>query len=334
MSLARERLEFAPPRTPGMIRALILAVLAHALLIAVLTAGVAWKRDAALVTAEAELWSAIPQEAAAPAPLENSTAPLEVPPAPPETPPLLPQVPQPPIEPTPKPQPAPEPAPEPPRPDPAIALAKEKAKQLKAKQEQEKLTKEKLTKEKLTKEKLDKEKLDKLAKDKEKARDKEKAAEKAKELAKAKATDQKAKDAKALAESKKLEEIRQQNLKRMAGLAGSSGSGGSGAANSSGNALQSSGPSANYAGRVRALIKRNITYIETIVGNPTTEIEVRTSPDGTIISSRVVKASGTKSWDTAALNAIEKANRLPFDENGRVPPSLIIVLSPQELIGN
>ena len=314
MSLARERLEFAPPRTPGMIRALILAVLAHAVLIGVLTAGVAWKRDATLVTAEAELWSAVPQEAAAPAPLEP-------PPAPPEQPPV-------PVEPVPepKPQPAPEPAPEPPKPDPSIALAKEKAKQLKDKQEQDQLRKAKLEEEKLKKEKLDK-----LAKDKEKARDKEKANEKAKELAKAKAAEQKAKDAKAKAEEKKLEALRQQQIQRMAGLAGS---GGSGAANSTSTALQSSAPSASYAGRVRARIKPNITYIETIVGNPTTEIEVRTSPDGTIISSRVVKASGTKSWDNAAINAIEKTGVLPRDENGRVPSSLIIVLSPRELIGN
>ena len=298
MSLARERLEFAPPPTPGMIRALILAVLAHGVLIGILTAGVAWKRDTALVTAEAELWSAIPQEAAAPAPLETSPAPLEVPPAPPE-PPV-------PVEPAPKPQPAPEPAPEPAKPDPAIALAKEKAKQLKDKQDQEKQRQAKLEQEKLKKEK---------------------------ELAKTKANEQKAKDAKAKAEEKKLEAIRQQQIQRMAGLAGSS-SGGSGAANSTSTALQSSAPSASYAGRVRARIKPNITYIETIVGNPTTEIEVRTSPDGTIISSKVVKASGTKSWDTAALNAIEKTGVLPRDENGRVPSSLIIVLSPRELIGN
>jgi colicin import membrane protein len=309
MSLARERLEFAPPRTPGMIRALILAVLAHAVLIGVLTAGVAWKREAALVTAEAELWSAIPQEAAAPAPLETPPAPPEVPPAPVEPTP----------EPAPKPAPEPQPAPEPPKPvaapDPAIALAQEKAKQLKEKQAQEKLKKEKL---------------DKLA------QDKAKAAEKAKELAKAKVAEQKAKDAKAKAEEKKMEAIRQQQIQRMAGLAGSSSSssGGSGAANSTGTALQSSGPSASYAGRVRALIKRNIVYTETIVGNPTIEIEVGTSPDGTITSTRVIKSSGTKSWDTAALNAIERANRLPFDEIGRVPSSLIIVLSPRELIGN
>ena len=308
MSLARERLEFAPPRTPGMIRALILAVLAHAVLIGVLTAGVAWKREAALVTAEAELWSAIPQEAAALAPLEAPPAPLEVPPAP--------------VEPTP--EPTPKPAPEPPKPvaapDPAIALAQEKAKQLKEKQAQDKQRQAKLEQERLKKDKLDK-----------LAQDQAKAAEKAKELAKAKAAEQKANEAKALAESKKLEEIRQQNLKRMAGLAGS---GGSGTPNSTSTATQSSAPSASYAGRVRARIKPNITYIETIVGNPTTEIEVRTAPDGTIISSRVVKASGTKSWDTAALNAIEKTGVLPRDEDNRVPSSLIIVLSPRELIGN
>ena len=305
MSLARERLEFAPPRTPGMIRALILAVLAHAVLIGVLTAGVAWKREAALVTAEAELWSAVPQEAAAPAPLEVPPAPLEVPPAP--------------VEPTP--EPTPKPAPEPPKPvaapDPAIALAQEKAKQLKEKQAQDKQRQAKLEQERLKKDKLDK-----------LAQDQAKAAEKAKELAKAKVAEQKANEAKALAESKKLEEIRQQNLKRMAGLAGS------GAPNSTSTATQSSAPSASYAGRVRARIKPNITYIETIVGNPTTEIEVRTSSDGTIISSRVVKASGTKSWDTAALNAIEKTGVLPRDEDNRVPSSLIIVLSPRELIGN
>ena len=297
-----------------MIRALILAVLAHAVLIGVLTAGVAWKREAALVTAEAELWSAIPQEAAAPAPLETPPAPPEVPPAPVEPTP----------EPAPKPAPEPQPTPEPPKPvaapDPAIALAQEKDKQRKEKQAQDKQRQAQLAQEKLKKEKLDK-----------LAQDKAKAAEKAKELARAKAADQKAKDAKALAESKKLEEIRQQQIQRMAGLAGG---GGSGAPNSTSTATQSSAPSASYAGRIRARIKPNITYIETIVGNPTTEIEVRTSPDGTIISSRVVKASGTKSWDTAALNAIEKTGVLPRDEDNRVPSSLIIVLSPRELIGN
>lgn len=314
MSLASERLEFAPPRAPGLIRALFLAVLAHAALLGILTAGISWKREAPQVTAEAELWSAVPQQAAPPAPVEP----------PPEPPKLAPQP-----EPKPEPKP-PTPAAKPVEtPDPAIALAKEKARKEKEKQQQlEKQAQEKerlakLEKEKLEKEKLQKEKqakLDKQAKDKANEKERDKAL----------AEEQKAKDAKANAEAKKLQELREQNLKRLAGMAGS---GGNGEATSTGTAAQSSGPSASYAGRVRARIKPNITYIETIVGNPTVEIEVRTSPDGTIISSRVVKASGTKSWDTAALNAIEKTAVLPRDENGRVPSSLIIVLSPQELIG-
>ncbi len=309
MSPASERLEFAPPHSPGLIRALVLAILAHAVLLAVLTAGISWKREAPQVTAEAELWSAVPQQAAPPAPVEplQETAkveskPAEAPPAPPVDKPVV-------------------------TPDPAIALAKEKARKEKEKQQLEKQQAEKaaLEKERLAKierEKLEKEKLLKEKQAKDKANEKERD--------KALADAQKAKDAKADAEAKKLQELREQNLKRLAGLAGSSGSGD---ASSSGTAAQTAGPSASYAGRVRARIKPNITYIETIVGNPSVEIEVRTSPDGTIISTRVVKASGTKSWDTAALNAIEKTAVLPRDENGRVPSALIIVLSPQELIG-
>ena len=62
---AHNRLEFAPPATPGIVRAMGLAIIAHMLLVAALTWGVRWKRDAVIVTAEAELWSAVPQTAAA-----------------------------------------------------------------------------------------------------------------------------------------------------------------------------------------------------------------------------------------------------------------------------
>jgi colicin import membrane protein len=311
MSTLRERMEFAPPPTPGLVRAMLLAIVAHAALLAVLAVGVQWKREATPITVEAELWSALPVEAAAPAA---------------EEPPPEPEPPQPP-EPAPVVQPPPVVAPPvpvpPPQVDIALAKEKEKAKQLKekqlqqekAEQEKKKLALEKQLKEKLAKDKAEKEKLDKLARDKKQQQDQ---------------SAQKVDKAKALAEAKKLEDIRQQNLNRMAGLAGS---GGSGQPGSTATATQSSGPSANYSGRVAARIKPNITYIDTIVGNPTTEIEVRTSPDGTIISRRVVKASGTKSWDDAALNAIDKTAVLPRDENGRVPASLIIVLSPQVLLG-
>ena len=300
-----ERLEFAPPPTPGLVRAMLLAILAHGLLLAVLAVGVQWKREATPVTVEAELWSSVPQEAAPPAPEETTP-----PPEPPKPPQPTPEVKPTPVAPTP---------PAPPKVD--IALEKEKARQLKEKQlqqekaEQEKQKLARLQQEKLQKEKAEKEKQDKLARDK--------------KLQEQSA--QKVDKAKALAEAKKLEELRQQNLKRMAGLAG--GPVGNGEASSTGSAAQSSAPSAAYSGRVAARIKPNITYIETIVGNPTTEIEVRTSPDGTILGRKVVKPSGTKSWDEAALNAIDKTAVLPRDENGRVPSSLIIILSPQVLLG-
>ncbi|MFZ3127233.1 MAG: protein TolA, partial [Rhodoferax sp.] len=68
MSSSHTRSEFAPPPTPGLLRALALAIVAHALLLLVLAVGVQWKRDATPVTVEAELWSAIPEQAAPPAP--------------------------------------------------------------------------------------------------------------------------------------------------------------------------------------------------------------------------------------------------------------------------
>ena len=64
MPAAVGRLDFAPPPTRGLVRALGLAILAHAALLAALTWGVRWKREAVLVSAQAELWAAMPQEAA------------------------------------------------------------------------------------------------------------------------------------------------------------------------------------------------------------------------------------------------------------------------------
>ncbi len=85
MHAAVDRLEFSPPPTPGLLRALALAVLAHALLAIALAWGIHWKQDATSLAVEAELWSALPQEAA-PKPVETP------PPAPvPETPPAPPQ---------------------------------------------------------------------------------------------------------------------------------------------------------------------------------------------------------------------------------------------------
>ncbi len=304
MTARQSYLEFAPPPTTGLLRGVVLAILAHSVLVAMLTVGVQWKRDAPLVTAEAELWSAIPQEA----------APVAQPPeAAPE-----PQV----EEPTPpKPQPTPVPVaapPSPPQPDPSIVVAREKARLLKEKQQADKLEKAKA--QKLKEAKDAQATRDKLAAEKKAAE--KLAAEKLAADKKKQATNTKSQES--AADAKRLAELRAQNLKRMAGLAGT------GSESSQGSAAQSSGPSAGYAGRIRARIKPNITFTETLSGNPLADVEVRTSPDGTIISRRIVQSSGVKAWDEAVLSAIDKTEVLPRDVDGRVPTMLIIGFRPRD----
>jgi colicin import membrane protein len=126
-------------------------------------------------------------------------------------------------------------------------------------------------------------------------------------------------------EEARREAQRQENLRRIQGLAGASGS-----PQSSGTALQSSGPSANYAGRIKARVRPNIVFSEVVNGNPQAEVEVRCAPDGLILSSRLLKSSGHPSWDQAVLRAIEKTERLPRDTDGRVPSSLVLVFKPNE----
>ncbi len=74
MSLALDRPEFAPPPQRGTPRAVVLALIAHALLIAALTWGVRWKSEGDDDAVEAELWSPT-QQVAAPLGLERDVAP-------------------------------------------------------------------------------------------------------------------------------------------------------------------------------------------------------------------------------------------------------------------
>jgi colicin import membrane protein len=140
--------------------------------------------------------------------------------------------------------------------------------------------------------------------------------------------DKLAKEAEAKLQAKadaKIAAQRQDNLRRIQGMAGASGG-----ANATGNALQSAGPSASYGGRIKARIRPNIIYTESGSGNPVAEVEVRTAPDGTIISRKLLKPSGDAEWDKAVLRAIDKTELLPRDVDGRVPALLVISFKPQE----
>ena len=328
MMAASDRLEFAPPTPPGFGRALILALLAHLLLVAALTWGVHWKSQPVTLSAEAELWSAVPKEAA---PRSVGAAPEPQP---------LPE-PEKAVPPAPPPAPAPnQPEPEPPKVSEAdIALEKEKLllkkaeekKRLQEKQRLEKLKLEKLAEEKALDKKLAEKKLQdkreqekKIAEEKKVTEAKKLAEEKLEKKLKAQELERKT-ALEAKEEAQRMDAQRQANLKRMAGLAGATGS-----ATATGKNLQSSGPSSGYAGRIRAHIKPNLVFTDDISTNPVTEVDVVTSPDGTIISRKLVKSSGVTSWDEAVLRAIDKTETLPKDTNGLVPTPLRLVFRPKD----
>ena len=303
------------------------AIFAHILLLVALAMATRWSTQTITVRAEAEIWSSMP-EMAAPKLTESAPAP---PPAPPEPTPT----------PAPEPRPVavkPAPAPEPAQTEADIGLIKKKKKEEKKKaaekEKADKAEKEKANKEKADKkskerekEKAEQEKIDKKAKEQkakedkareEKERDKKKQAE-----ADKRKKDEARKEADAKADEARSEALRKENLKRMQGLAGASGG-----ENATGTALKSSGPSASYAARLVGRIKPNISYPGDVVGNPRAEVEVKVSPDGTILSRRIVQTSGNKAWDDAVLRAIDKTEVFPKDTDGRVPSVIVLGFRP------
>jgi colicin import membrane protein len=282
-----------PPEAAGMGRGLALALLAHGLLILALTYGLNWRSDNSAAF-EAELWSAVPQVAA---PRE------EAPPEPePEAPKPDPRAAQ---------QRAEQEAAEQQQRDAEIAIAKEKKrKEEKAREEAAKLEREKAAKEKEAKEKAAKDAKDKAAKE-EAERKKQLDAKAAKEAKEAKEADA------------RREALRQENLRRIQGMAG-------GTPGSTGTAAQNSAPSAGYAGRIKGKIRPLIIYAEDPSANPTAEVQVTLGPDGRILGTKVLKPSTDADWDRAVLRAIEKAETLPRDVDGKVPPVLILTFRPRE----
>jgi colicin import membrane protein len=293
-----ERDMFAPQKPPGMRSGLALAILAHALLILALAWSVHWKASEPEGVV-AELWSALPQTAAPrAAPPEPKPAPVEPKPAPP-----------PPVEPKPAPTPVVKPAPPPPaRADAQIAIeraARERERERAREEEQQRVEAARKAE----------------AKKREEARrleaERQRVAEEQAEKKK-------------LAEEAKKEEarqaaIREANLRRMMKEAGNSDD-----PAAAGNAARTSGPSAGYAGRIKARIKPNIVLTAPLDGNPSATVEVRVAPDGTIVGRKLVTSSGSPLWDETVLRAIDKTEVLPKDVDGRVPPTITIAFRPRE----
>ena len=330
-----DRDQFAPPRPPARLRAITLAVLVHAVLIGALTWGVNWKNTADQPAVEAELWSAVPTQAAPRA--------VEPPPPPPPRPVQQATPPAPP--------PPPVRATEPPdtrEADIAIEREKKRLEQEKKAREQQELRekRERERKEEERRERLEQEKKERLQKEKEKEKaahekaEREKAerekAQREKQLAEQKKLEQQKAEQekqkrlaeekrKAEADAKHAEEFRKEQMRRIAGLAGATGG-----ETATGKDKDNRGPSGSYGGKVAAKVKPNIVYPDAVSGNPRTEVEVRAAPDGTIVGTRILQSSGNKAWDDAVVRALQKTESLPRDVDGRVPSSLVIGFRPKD----
>jgi len=303
MNAAALGVEFAPPPTGGVGRALVLAVLAHLVLLTVLTLGVQWRRSDLSTPVQAELWSALPK-AAAPRLVE----------APPPSPPAPPVV-------------APPPAPAAAQADIALQREQERRAQEKRLAAQQRADELRKKEQRAAEKQREQERLAALEKKREQAQQ-----EKERKERERLAADRKREQERQLAQKKqeqaqrqaqqdeaRTERQRQDNLQRIAGLAGASGAPGA-----SGSAQRSSGPSASYGGRVSAIVKPNIVYTETSADNPSALVEVRAAPDGTITGRKLLKSSGNPGWDAAVLKALDKTATLPRDSDGTVPAVLEI----------
>lgn len=291
LSVPRESLR--PPSADQPRFGLLMSLMAHAGLVTALTLGVQWRTEEP-AGVEAELWAATPELAA-------------------------PRTEAPPVE-----QPAVEPPPPPPvaerkpAPPPPPAVEEREAQIAIEKAEKAKLEKKRLEEERQAAEK--KKALDDARKKKEEA-DKAEKADKAQKADKERRDKQAAEKADQAAKAAREDQIRRMNAQL---------GGGTGAPGSTGTAARDAGPSAGYAGRIKARIKPNIVLTDDIVGNPIAEVEVRLAADGTIIGRKISKTSGSKAWDDTVLRAIDRTAILPRDTNGKVEPVMLISFKPVE----
>jgi colicin import membrane protein len=143
---------------------------------------------------------------------------------------------------------------------------------------------------------------------KEKAKEPEKP--KKAEVAKAPTPDQ----SKANAAAEKARADQLARLRAAAGAEGGSGGQVGSSVGGGGNA-----PPA-YADKVRRKIKPLIVFNpESITGNPAVVVLVDLAPDGAILKRSVVTSSGVQGWDQAVLQALDRAETFPKDDNGVIP---------------
>ena len=152
-------------------------------------------------------------------------------------------------------------------------------------------------------------------------------------LAKQKQEQAKAK-AKADAERKEAlaqEKARSDQLARLRSAAGKEGAAG-GRGGVVGDGVGGGGNAKpGYADKVRKKILPLIVFNPSLVaGNPAVEVGVELAPDGTIMNRKVLKSSGDAAWDRAVLRAVDDAQTLPKDDDGKVPKQIRLTFKPKD----
>jgi colicin import membrane protein len=296
-SLSTSQADFLRPReTDGWRQGLILALVAHGLLVVALMLSMSWRTETREVV-EAEVWAEVPVAAA-------PTAPVMPPEPAPEPPPPVPPLP------TPAPAPMPEPIPEPP-PVPKAELSVERKPPPKP-----------VKPVKPPKEFFEADP-PQVKKRLEQAKPVPKPPEPKPVPPPKPAPTPPAPPAVPAVKKPSPQELarqereRQERLQRMMD-------------DLSGDSLSSAGPSAGYAGRIKARIKPNVVFTEELSGNPLATVEVRCAPDGRIIGRRLLTRSGNQAWDDAVLRAIDRTEVLPLDEKGRIPSVMQIDFRPRD----
>jgi colicin import membrane protein len=330
---------YSVPKEPGRWRAIFLAAVVHAALLAFLWIGIRWQNETP-TSVDAEVWDLHPKEAA-PVP--------QVAPSPPE--------------PTPTPAPVQKAEPKPVVKEPAkvvtpsvenpdIAIEREKKHQQEVARKREEDRQEKLAEDR--RERVDAEKQAaklrekqqaetraaqaKMAEDKRKEEQRKEDQhrkqlaedQRKKQLAEEQHKKQLAEDLQkkqVAADAKAADERRKQDLNRLQNQA-NAGSGGTG------NAARSQGVRADssYVSRVGAKIKSNTAYNvpDDLSENSAVEYSVELLPDGSVRSANKVKSSGVPGFDEAVARAIQKSAPYPPDKNGSVPSGFTLVHRPKD----
>ncbi|EEA02518.1 TonB family protein [Burkholderia sp. H160] len=83
----------------------------------------------------------------------------------------------------------------------------------------------------------------------------------------------------------------------------------------------------DYAELVRQRVQPNIVW-NGKADHRETVVEVHCTSSGSLESVKIVRSSGDRTWDKAAVEAVKRSDPMPRDENGETPRSFTITLRP------